>query len=170
MPSQILPTPNRSLDSAVSTSSSAFLRPKEVENDPSVSLLDHSATSFRDMSLKPPLPRASSFTSSRSKPSRPRHSFNQKRRRRAASQDSFPCVSDHTDTAVRSSFGRDVAAETFLLTRLGFKLLGYLGYCYILSYRFCSLRDPAFTKIECIYKCKISTMVISNIKGYTSDK
>ncbi|KAG2409003.1 isoprenylcysteine alpha-carbonyl methylesterase [Vigna angularis] len=128
MPSQIFPTSNRSLDSAVSTSSTAFIRPKEDQNDPSVSLLDHSATpSYRDLSLKPPLPRASSFTSSRTKPSRPRHSFNQKRRRRAASQDSFPNISDQTHTSTRSSFGRDVAAETFLLTRLGFKMLGYLG-------------------------------------------
>ncbi|ESW28380.1 hypothetical protein PHAVU_003G282000 [Phaseolus vulgaris] len=139
MPSQIFPTSNRSLDSAVSTSSAAFIRPKEDENDPSVSLLDHSAPSFRDMSLKPPLPRASSFTTSRNKPSRPRHSFNQKRRRRAASQDSFPCVSDHSDTAIRSSFGRDVAAETFLLTRLGFKLLGYLGVGYKWISRFLAL-------------------------------
>ncbi|KAL9327315.1 hypothetical protein ACSQ67_007960 [Phaseolus vulgaris] len=165
MPSQIFPTSNRSLDSAVSTSSAAFIRPKEDENDPSVSLLDHSAPSFRDMSLKPPLPRASSFTISRNKPSRPRHSFNQKRRRRAASQDSFPCVSDHTDTAIRSSFGRDVAAETFLLTRLGFKLLGYLGYCY----RFCSLRDPAFTQNRICISARFQqcnqTMLISNING-----
>ncbi|KOM31992.1 hypothetical protein LR48_Vigan01g154800 [Vigna angularis] len=140
MPSQIFPTSNRSLDSAVSTSSTAFIRPKEDQNDPSVSLLDHSATpSYRDLSLKPPLPRASSFTSSRTKPSRPRHSFNQKRRRRAASQDSFPNISDQTHTSTRSSFGRDVAAETFLLTRLGFKMLGYLGVGYKWITRFLAL-------------------------------
>ncbi|CAJ1941938.1 unnamed protein product [Sphenostylis stenocarpa] len=128
MPSQIFPTPNRSLDSAFSTPSSALLRPKQDDdNDPSASLLHHSPPTFRDMSLKPPLPRASSFTTSRNKPSRPPHTFNQKRRRRAASQDSLPSVSDQPATATRSSFGRDVAAETFLLTRLGFKMLGYLG-------------------------------------------
>ncbi|XP_027922243.1 probable isoprenylcysteine alpha-carbonyl methylesterase ICMEL2 [Vigna unguiculata] len=140
MPSQIFPSPNRSLDSAVSTSSSAFIHPKEDQNDPSVSLLDHSAApSYRDMSLKPPLPRASSFSSSRTKPSRPRHSFNQKRRRRAASQDSFPNITDQTNTSTRSSFGRDVAAETFLLTRLGFKMLGYLGVGYKWITRFLAL-------------------------------
>ncbi|RZB60380.1 putative isoprenylcysteine alpha-carbonyl methylesterase ICMEL1 [Glycine soja] len=145
MPSQILPTPNyRALDSAVSSPPSMLLRAKvdDMDDDPSASLLQHSPPSFQEMSLnKPPLPRASSFTTTtatttRSKGSHTRHCFYQKRRRRAASQDSLPSVSvdtastTTTTTTTRSSFGRDVASETFLLTRLGFKMLRYLGVGY----------------------------------------
>ncbi|TKY58518.1 isoprenylcysteine alpha-carbonyl methylesterase ICMEL1 [Spatholobus suberectus] len=139
MPSQILPMPNRPSDSAVSTPP-ILLRAKEDDNDPSASLL-HSPPSFQDMSRKPPLPRASSFTattrSNKASLSGPR--FYQKRRRRAASQDSLPSVSNDTAATTRSSFGRDVASETFLLTRLGFKMLGYLGVGYKWITRFLAL-------------------------------
>jgi hypothetical protein len=55
------------------------------------------------------------------------NSFYQKRRRRVASEDSLSFVSNGTS----SSFGRDVrhvASETYLITRLGLKMLSYLGY------------------------------------------
>ncbi|KAG4951704.1 hypothetical protein JHK85_045571 [Glycine max] len=169
MPSQILPTPNyRALDSAVSSPPSMLLRAKvdDMDDDPSASLLQHSPPSFQEMSLnKPPLPRASSFTTTtatttRSKGSHTRHCFYQKRRRRAASQDSLPSVSvdtastTTTTTTTRSSFGRDVASETFLLTRLGFKMLR-VGYKWITKFLalgcYAVLLFPGFIQVGYYY-------------------
>ncbi|KHN37151.1 hypothetical protein glysoja_038771 [Glycine soja] len=107
MPCQILHTPNyhhRALDSAIlSHLPSILLRAKEyndddIDNDHSVSLLQHSLPSFKEISFsKPTLPRASSFTITRNKASRTRHCFYQKQLRRIACQDSLPSIS--VDTA-----------------------------------------------------------------------
>ncbi|KAG5016991.1 hypothetical protein JHK85_023127 [Glycine max] len=157
MPCQILHTPNyhhRALDSAIlSHLPSILLRAKEyndddIDNDHSVSLLQHSLPSFKEISFnKPTLPRASSFTITRNKASRTRHCFYQKQLRRVACQDSLPSVSvdtastttTATATATRSSLGREVASETFLLTRLGFKMLRYLEVGYKWITRFLAL-------------------------------
>ncbi|KAK7386866.1 hypothetical protein VNO78_27208 [Psophocarpus tetragonolobus] len=159
MPSQshVFSTPIRALDSSFSSSASSIIlqaKEDESDNDASASLLPHSpdSSAFRNMSLKPPLPRASSFNAAtsaaaRGKASRHQHCFYQKRRRRAASQDAFPFVtsvatatSTETPPAARAaSFGRDVASETFLLTRLGFTLLRYLGVGYKWITRFLAL-------------------------------
>jgi hypothetical protein len=81
------------------------------------------------MSIKPLLSRSSSFNSIGVGV----NSFYQKRRRRVASEDSLSFVSNGTSSSNRSSssFGRDVrhvASETYLITRLGLKMLSYLGY------------------------------------------
>lgn len=112
------------------------------DDDPSTSLL-HS--SFHDNNIINingnkiiPIKRTSSFTSTTTN----NHSssiggvpcFYQKRRRRAASEDSLSSIIPNgtaTDRTQSSSFGHDVrhvASETFLLTRLGLKMLTYLGY------------------------------------------
>ncbi|XP_020229975.1 probable isoprenylcysteine alpha-carbonyl methylesterase ICMEL1 [Cajanus cajan] len=134
MPSQILPMPNRPSDPSPPILVKAKDDDDDAANDPSASLL----RSFRDLSFKPPLPRASSFTASSRKLNAP-SSFHQKRRRRAASQDSFPSLPHDTASSRTSSFGRDVASETFLLTRLGFKMLSYLGVGYKWITRFLAL-------------------------------
>ncbi|KAL2334195.1 hypothetical protein Fmac_015408 [Flemingia macrophylla] len=136
MPSpQILPMPNRHSDGTPPVVVKAKDEEDENGNDPSLSLLH----SFED---KAPLPRASSFTSS-SRKINGASSFYKKRRRRAASQDSFPSLPDHSAAAAYprspSSFGREVASETFLLTRLGFKMLSYLGVGYKWITRFLAL-------------------------------
>jgi prenylcysteine alpha-carboxyl methylesterase len=82
------------------------------------------------MSIKPLLSRSSSFNSIGVGV----NSFYQKRRRRVASEDSLSFVSNGTSSSSNrssSSFGRDVrhvASETYLITRLGLKMLSYLGY------------------------------------------
>ncbi|KAG5026746.1 hypothetical protein JHK82_022637 [Glycine max] len=91
---RILHTPNyhhRALDSAIlSHLPSILLRAKEyndddIDNDHSVSLLQHSLPSFKEISFnKPTLPRASSFAITRNKASRTRHCFYQKQLRRVA--------------------------------------------------------------------------------------
>ncbi|XP_045833276.1 probable isoprenylcysteine alpha-carbonyl methylesterase ICMEL1 [Trifolium pratense] len=147
MPSQTLPITNLQLPNLHSSSSSTttmLLKDNnnndDDDDDPSKSLLISS--SFKDnnknnkiMSIKPLLSRSSSFNSIGGGGGGVK-SFYQKRRRRVASDESLSFVSNGTSNSNRSSsssFGRDVrhvASETFLLTRLGLKLLSYLGVGY----------------------------------------
>ncbi|KAH1238720.1 putative isoprenylcysteine alpha-carbonyl methylesterase ICMEL1 [Glycine max] len=148
----ILHTPNyhhRALDSAIlSHLPSILLRAKEyndddIDNDHSVSLLQHSLPSFKEISFnKPTLPRASSFAITRNKASRTRHCFYQKQLRHSlpsVSVDTASTTTTATATTTRSSLGREVASETFLLTRLGFKMLRYLEVGYKWITRFLAL-------------------------------
>ncbi|KAF7827880.1 putative isoprenylcysteine alpha-carbonyl methylesterase ICMEL1 isoform X1 [Senna tora] len=147
MPSQILPiTTNRSFSSSLAPPSTMLF--KEPDDDPSVSLLISSQ--FEDESSspnhhKPPiLSRASSFSASSTTNSSMANScFYQKRRRRIASDNSLPSMPSTTSSSSRrSSFRRDVshvASETFLVTRLGLKLLRYLGVGYKWITRFLAL-------------------------------
>lgn len=152
MPSHTLPITNRSLGSTIPTPSSSAssvattmllgAAKKNVEDDdddPSASLLHSSSFNGINkvtMPIKPFLSRASSFTSidnNNNKASVVAPCFYQKRRRRTASEDSLPssAISNGSDRSRSSSFGNDVrhvASETFLLTRLGLKMLRYLGY------------------------------------------
>ncbi|XP_061344042.1 probable isoprenylcysteine alpha-carbonyl methylesterase ICMEL1 isoform X2 [Gastrolobium bilobum] len=151
MPSHILHIGNRALDASLSggipspppsaSGDATMLLKVKDDDDPSKSLLVSS--SFEDnkiMPIKPLLSRASSFTTTNNNSSMCAPYFYQKRRRRAASEDSLPSISNGTDR--RSSFGHDVrhvASETFLLTRLGLKMLTYLGVGYKWITRFLAL-------------------------------
>ena len=144
-PLYAIPTPSFSSSSSFVT---ATMLVKGMEqDDPSASLLlsSSSSSSLDDtinnsintktmMPFKPLLSRASSFTNtnanSNSHSSMGGSYFSQKRRRRSASEDSLSS-SNGGSSGRRSSIGNDVrhvASETFLLTRLGLKMLRYLGY------------------------------------------
>lgn len=148
MPSQqILPVTHHPYPFSGPNPSSIDAMLVKVEDDPTASLLVSS--SFEDekasSSFKPVLPRASSYTctsistsasasSSTTTTATKAKSFYQKRRRRAASEDSLSSLSDGEN---RRSLGRQVghaAAETFLLTRLGLKLLRYLGWVAVMEF------------------------------------
>ncbi|CAI8608707.1 unnamed protein product [Vicia faba] len=149
MTSQILPitnnqTPNAHSSPSSSASTITMLLKYDHEENPSTTLL-HSSSSKNNhiMSIKPLLSRSSSFNSSINN----NHSivavpkFFQKTRRRVASEDSLPYVSNRSSSH-GSSFGNDVrhvASETFLLTRLGLKMLTYLGVGYRWITRFLAL-------------------------------
>jgi prenylcysteine alpha-carboxyl methylesterase len=137
MPSQTLPITNLQLPNLLSSSSTTTMLLKDSnnvddddDNDPSKTLLISSSfNNNKIMSIKPLLSRSSSFNSIGVGV----NSFYQKRRRRVASEDSLSFVSNGTSSSNRSSssFGRDVrhvASETYLITRLGLKMLSYLGY------------------------------------------
>ncbi|XP_058768240.1 probable isoprenylcysteine alpha-carbonyl methylesterase ICMEL1 [Vicia villosa] len=144
MTSQILPITNHqtpNLHSSSASTISMLLKYDDQEN-PTTSLLHSSSFKNNNMSIKPLLPRSSSFNSSinnnNSIGAVP--NFFQKTRRRVASEDSLACVSN--GSSHRSSFGNDVrhaASETFLLTRLGLKMLTYLGVGYRWITRFLAL-------------------------------
>lgn len=129
MTSQILPITNHQTPNAHSSTITMLLKYDDEEN-PTTSLLHSSSFKNNNMSIKPLLPRSSSFNSSINNNSIGAvPNFFQKTRRRVASEDSLAYVSN--DSSHRSSFGNDVrhaASETFLLTRLGLKMLTYLGY------------------------------------------
>ncbi|WJX87626.1 putative isoprenylcysteine alpha-carbonyl methylesterase icmel1 [Trifolium repens] len=139
MPSQTLPITNLQLPNLLSSSSSTTTMllndDNDDDNDPSMSLLISSSFNNNNnnkiMSIKPLLSRSSSFNSiGGGGGGGVVNSFYQKRRRRVASEDSLSFVSNGTSS---SSFGRDVrhvASETYLITRLGLKMLSYLGVGY----------------------------------------
>lgn len=146
MPSHTLPITNLQLP--LSHSSSMLLKHDDDEDDPSTTLLLSSSFNENNNNkirpVKPILSRASSFSSTINNTNNSIAggvaSFYQKRRRRVASDDSLSSVSNATSS--RSSFGRDVrhvASETFLLTRLGLKMLTYLGVGYKWITRFLAL-------------------------------
>ncbi|KAK7360742.1 hypothetical protein VNO77_02751 [Canavalia gladiata] len=135
MPSQILSMPNRPFDSllsAIPTSSSSSAAMLLKEKDEASASLLHSTIEEDNTKMRPLLSRSSSLTGNNSMPmGAPR--FYQKRRRRTASEDSLPSFCNDTARTSASSFGnevRQVASETFLLTRLGLKMLSYLGVGY----------------------------------------
>ncbi|KAI4313993.1 hypothetical protein L6164_026936 [Bauhinia variegata] len=160
MPSQVLPITNRSPYPSLASSSSAiptFLPSSAIstlppsaasatmflkgEDDPSASLLVSSQ--FEDeevVSSKPLLTKASSFSSSTGNRIVAPNNPYQQRRRRFASENSLSSLSSGSDRG--SSFGNDVrhvASETFLITRLGLKMLRYLGVGYKWITRFLAL-------------------------------
>lgn len=114
---------------------------KPADDDPSSGLLISSR--FEDESVanvKPLLSRSSSFSSTSSHSMGNNANVHQKRRRRTASENSLS--SSSSGGSRRSSLGEDVshvASETFLVTRLGLKLLRYLGVGYRWITRFLSL-------------------------------
>ncbi|KAF5751965.1 Alpha/beta-Hydrolases superfamily protein [Tripterygium wilfordii] len=142
MPSQILPIsikhPQSSIGSPTSVSAADTLLLKtEIIDDPATSLLISS--SFDDetsLSIKPLLPRTSSFNGTSAKAS----SLYQHRRRQTASDNSLSSLSDYNGR--RHSVGEDVghaAEETLMVTRLSLKLLKYLGVGYRWIARFLAL-------------------------------
>ncbi|XP_028776383.1 probable isoprenylcysteine alpha-carbonyl methylesterase ICMEL1 isoform X1 [Neltuma alba] len=139
MPSQILPITNR--PSYSSSASAAAMLIKTADDDPSTSLLVSSR--FEDDSvaaIKPLLSRSPSLSSTSSNSMGGNANIHQKRRRRSASENSLS--SSSSGDSRRSSLGQDVshvASETFLVTRLGLKLLRYLGVGYRWITRFLAL-------------------------------
>ncbi|XP_019072226.1 probable isoprenylcysteine alpha-carbonyl methylesterase ICMEL1 isoform X2 [Vitis vinifera] len=89
----------------------------------------------RAVDTKPFLPRASSYTSTGTPVNG--SSFYQQRRRRIASDTSLASLT--TGGGSRSEYVAHAASETYLLTRLGFKLLRYLGVGYRWITRFLAL-------------------------------
>lgn len=141
MPSQILPVTHYHRG----TEAAAMLIKAEIErDDPTTSLLISSE--YKDVEkaiidIKPVLSRTSSYNNNNitSPSGSPGHGNSyQQRRRRSASDNSLSSLSSSNGSGAaasaggsrRHSFSKDVgraAAETFLVTRLSFKLLRYLG-------------------------------------------
>ncbi|KAK2635906.1 hypothetical protein Ddye_030698 [Dipteronia dyeriana] len=139
MPSQILPISHRGSPPAIQTAAASILIKTEIDNDdPAASLIVSSKFEDDDdktASLSPLLSRASSYTTIN-----PINNFYQQRRRRTASDSSLSSLSEGGSR--RQSISRSVghaAADTFLVTRLSFKLLRYLGVGYRWILRFLAL-------------------------------
>ncbi|KAH9772045.1 putative isoprenylcysteine alpha-carbonyl methylesterase ICMEL1 [Citrus sinensis] len=171
MPSQILPVTHHHRG----TEAAAMLIKAEIErDDPTTSLLISSE--YEDVekaitSIKPVLSRTSSYnnnniTSPNDSPGL--GNCYQQRRRRSASDNSLSSLSGSNGSGAassaggsrRHSFSKDVgraAAETFLVTRLSFKLLRYLGVGYRWIVRFLALGCysllllPGFIQVGCHY-------------------
>ena len=133
MPSQILPISHRGLLPTIETAASSILIKTEIDNDdPTASLIVSSKFEDDDdktVSLNPLLSRASSYTTIN-----PINNYYQQPRRRTASDWSLSSLSGGGSR--RQSISKSVghaAADTFLVTRLSFKLLRYLGYTTFLS-------------------------------------
>ncbi|XP_022777016.1 probable isoprenylcysteine alpha-carbonyl methylesterase ICMEL1 isoform X2 [Durio zibethinus] len=135
MPSPILPISNHPSSSA---SASTMLLKAKIDADPSTTLLISSQE--KAISIKPVLPRSSSFNNTSNINNSTAFTNNQQqRRRRTASDSSLALLADESP---RQSLSREVghaAAETFLLTRLSLKLLSYLGVGYRWITRFLAL-------------------------------
>ncbi|ESR51006.1 hypothetical protein CICLE_v10031407mg [Citrus x clementina] len=171
MPSQILPVTYHHRG----TEAAAMLIKAEIErDDPTTSLLISSE--YEDVekaitNIKPVLSRTSSYnnnniTSPNDSPGL--GNCYQQRRRRSASDNSLSSLSGSNGSGAassaggsrRHSFSKDVgraAAETFLVTRLSFKLLRYLGVGYRWIVRFLALGCysllllPGFIQVGCHY-------------------
>ncbi|XP_057961323.1 isoprenylcysteine alpha-carbonyl methylesterase ICME-like [Malania oleifera] len=121
---------------AISASAGTMLLQGQNDQIPRL-LLSSSLEDDMSMDIKPFLSRSSSYSSDGSTTAAVGNN-NQQRRRRVASETSLPSASGGR----RQSFQRDVrhaASETFLLTRLSFKLLRYLGVGYRWIMRFLAL-------------------------------
>lgn len=171
MPSQILPVTHHHRG----TEAAAMLIKAEIErDDPTTSLLISSE--YKDVEkaiidIKPVLSRTSSYNNNNitSPSGSPGHGNSyQQRRRRSASDNSLSSLSSSNGSGAaasaggsrRHSFSKDVgraAAETFLVTRLSFKLLRYLGVGYRWIMRFLALGCyslllmPGFIQVGCYY-------------------
>ncbi|XP_048318903.2 probable isoprenylcysteine alpha-carbonyl methylesterase ICMEL1 isoform X2 [Ziziphus jujuba] len=151
MPSQqLLPVTNRYFDSPTSSvsgsppSMAAVLL--KIEDDPSTGLyVSPSFDDDKNASMKPLLPRASSYTSISTTTTASNNNY-QQRRRRINSDNSLPTLSSTRVGGRRESLGRDetAAEEAFVLTRLSLKLLRYLGVGYRWITRFLALGCYAF--------------------------
>ncbi|KAI3423479.1 uncharacterized protein J3R85_010975 [Psidium guajava] len=151
MPSSLLPITNPSsrhassfdpISSLDASPAPAFFLSKDgaAHGDPMANLLISSP--FDDekaASVRPLLSGAPSYASTVPSASAPSGGFYQQRRRRSASENS---LSSMYDEGRHQSQGREVgdaASETFVLTRLSMKLLGYLGVGYRWITRFLAL-------------------------------
>uniref|UniRef100_A0A1J3GEI4 protein-S-isoprenylcysteine alpha-carbonyl methylesterase n=1 Tax=Noccaea caerulescens TaxID=107243 RepID=A0A1J3GEI4_NOCCA len=150
MPSQILQISY--LPPKSSPSTEMMFKPL-VYNDPSTSLLASSRFDD-DHGVKPLLSRAASFNGgvATMAPNGGLTGWYQNRRRRSNSDNCLSAFPDDTNgndggDSGRQTIGQEVshaAAETFLLTRLGLKLLSYLGVGYRWITRFLALGCYAF--------------------------
>ncbi|XP_042507246.1 isoprenylcysteine alpha-carbonyl methylesterase ICME-like [Macadamia integrifolia] len=161
MQSQILPI-SRSFSSSSSSSSDSHLMATKTmpfRGDEDQDRLLFPSTSFggeKVMEKRPLLSRASSYTGTDGNNNN--LNLQQQRRRRINSDTSLPSLSSLP--VRRYSLRRDVghaASETFLLTRLSFKLLRYLGVGYRWITRFLALGFyamllfPGFVKVGYYY-------------------
>ncbi|KAI9084960.1 hypothetical protein K1719_033133 [Acacia pycnantha] len=140
MPSQILPITNRPLYPSSASAASMLIKPAD-DDDPSASLLVSSRFDEDGVAtIKPLLSRSSSCSSTSSNSKGNNGNFHQKRRRRTASENSLSSASSGSSRL--STLGEEVchaASETYLITRLGLKLLRYLGVGYRWITRFLAL-------------------------------
>jgi len=131
MPSHILPVTNPNLHSSKQHS---YLRidptTMPLKQDDPITSTRLVSSPFEDetiISVRPLLSRTPSFAVTTTTSSSASY---QQRRRRVASENSLSSLSDES-IGQRQSLAREVdraAPETFLLTRLGLKLLRYMGY------------------------------------------
>ena len=132
MPSQmILPITN------LHPSHSLLEKPNSTYDDDPITITTTTTTTnsllFEDekaISIKPLLSRTLSYTNTNTSTTTTSATYYQQRRRRIASENSLSSLSS-SSPGRRNSFGHDVghaASETFLITRLSWKLLKYLGY------------------------------------------
>jgi prenylcysteine alpha-carboxyl methylesterase len=131
MPSHILPVTNPNLHSSKQHS---YLRidptTMPLKQDDPIASTRLVSSPFEDetiISVRPLLSRTPSFAGTTTTSSSASY---QQRRRRVASENSLSSLSDES-IGQRQSLAREVdraAPETFLLTRLGLKLLRYMGY------------------------------------------
>ncbi|KAE9614527.1 hypothetical protein Lal_00012241 [Lupinus albus] len=143
MASQIFSIPISSL-----SSTTMFFKQNQNnnDNDPSTTTLLLSSSSSPSSSsfipIKPLLSRTSSFNTYDNNKNKNNTILAHNRRRRAASEDSLSSSFSNVTHQTKSSFGNDVrhvASQTFLLTRLGLKMLTYLGVGYKWITRFLAL-------------------------------
>uniref|UniRef100_A0A6M2EZF2 protein-S-isoprenylcysteine alpha-carbonyl methylesterase n=1 Tax=Populus davidiana TaxID=266767 RepID=A0A6M2EZF2_9ROSI len=142
MPSHILPVTNPNLHSSKQHS---YLRidptTMPLKQDDPITSTRLVSSPFEDetiVSVRPLLSRTPSFAGTTTTSSSASY---QQRRRRVASENSLSSLSDES-IGQRQSLAREVdhaAPETFLLTRLSLKLLGYMGVGYRWIMRFLAL-------------------------------
>ncbi|XP_052312685.1 probable isoprenylcysteine alpha-carbonyl methylesterase ICMEL1 isoform X3 [Populus trichocarpa] len=142
MPSHILPVTNPNLHSSKQHS---YLRidptTMPLKQDDPITSTRLVSSPFEDetiISVRPLLSRTPSFAGTTTTSSSASY---QQRRRRVASENSLSSLSDES-IGQRQSLAREVdraAPETFLLTRLGLKLLRYMGVGYRWIMRFLAL-------------------------------
>lgn len=150
----ILPISNPSASSAMAaaaatsmSANAAALLIQEQYDETARLLFDE-----RAVETKPFLPRASSYTSAATAVNG--SNFYQQRRRRIASDTSLPSLS--TNGGARSESVAHAASETYMLTRLGFEMLRFLGYGCFLSF---SLKGIAFFRFVYDSYCYVIKVV-----------
>ncbi|PSR88230.1 Isoprenylcysteine alpha-carbonyl methylesterase [Actinidia chinensis var. chinensis] len=155
MQPQILPISNPSLSpssscpsmSTVSSTTGTMLLRSEDDLSSARLLVSQNFEDEKATEAKPLLSRASSYTNTSTATTTGVANFYQKRRRRHASDDSLSSRSDCSRHSRGQSFREGVghaASETYLMTRLGFDLLRYLGVGYRWITRFLALGCYAF--------------------------
>ncbi|GFQ01370.1 isoprenylcysteine alpha-carbonyl methylesterase icme [Phtheirospermum japonicum] len=137
MQSHLLPVSNpKTLSSSSSPSSSS-----SASSSPKIKNGSNHASSFegKDNESRPFIPRASSYTETPADS----NSYQQKRRRRVASENSLLDLSAGRRPSLRQEMG-GAASDTFLVTRLSCELLRLLGVGYQWITRFLALGCYAF--------------------------
>lgn len=112
-------------------SHSLLEKPNSTSDDDPITITTTTTNSllFEDekaISIKPLLSRTLSYTNTNTSTTTTSATYYQQRRRRIASENSLSSLSSSSPDR-RNSFGH-AASETFLITRLSWKLLKYLGY------------------------------------------